>query len=57
LLNRHRGNLELAVASSNAGPSAVARYNNAIPPYEETRQYVRKIKGLLGRLEDAAGDD
>jgi soluble lytic murein transglycosylase-like protein len=46
LLDRHRGNLPLSLASYNAGPTAVARYR-AIPPFRETRQYVKKITGFL----------
>ena len=46
LLDRHRGNIPLSLASYNAGPTAVARYK-AIPPFRETRQYVKKITGFL----------
>lgn len=38
--------LDLMLASYNAGPEAVARYNG-VPPYRETIGYVRKVKKLF----------
>ncbi|MBI4126804.1 MAG: lytic transglycosylase domain-containing protein [Deltaproteobacteria bacterium] len=46
LIIRFGGDLRLVLAAYNAGPSAVRKYN-AIPPYRETRAYVRKVLHLL----------
>ncbi len=45
LLQRFDGNVTLALAAYNAGEAAVAHYGG-VPPYEETIQYIAKIKRL-----------
>lgn len=39
-------NLALVLAGYNAGEEAVRKYGNKIPPYAETRQYVKKVMAL-----------
>ena len=46
LINMFNPNLDLAVAAYNAGENAVIRYNNSIPPYPETQNYVKQVLAL-----------
>ena len=43
LIDRFDGRMELALAAYNAGPGAVEKYNRTVPPYRETRAYVKRI--------------
>jgi TPR repeat protein len=48
LLAYYRGEVALAAAAYNAGEKAVDRYRG-IPPYPETRDYVRRVTSLFRR--------
>jgi Zn-finger nucleic acid-binding protein len=43
LLNRFNNRVDLVLARYNAGEGAVAKFGNRVPPYQETRNYVKKI--------------
>lgn len=49
LLRQYRGDVRLSLAAYNAGPAAVAQYGNRVPPFAETRGYVRAITRRLRR--------
>ncbi|HYG65349.1 MAG TPA: lytic transglycosylase domain-containing protein [Thermoanaerobaculia bacterium] len=54
MIDRFNGKLEWAVAAYNAGPGAVERYGG-IPPYNETRNYVRRVLSLYQGAAPAIG--
>ena len=43
LLQMFNGRIDLALAGYNAGENAVIKHNYTVPPYSETRNYVRLI--------------
>jgi len=47
LMVKYNRNIPLTLAAYNAGEEAVKKYNG-IPPYAETRAYVKRIMGFMG---------
>jgi len=43
------GRVDLALAGYNAGEGAVMKYGYTVPPYDETRNYVRLILARYGK--------
>jgi soluble lytic murein transglycosylase-like protein len=43
LANRYDGDLVKTIAAYHAGMGSLARYGDAVPPYEKTRQYLRMV--------------
>lgn len=52
LMQKTNGNITLATAAYNAGPGAV-EHHRGVPPYEETRTYVRRVRILHDRYRKA----
>ena len=52
LLNLFSGDVRLALAGYNAGEGAVMKYGNQVPPYSETREYVRRIGNRYSMIRD-----
>lgn len=53
LLDRYQGDVNLTLAAYNAGVKAVERHRG-IPPFAETREYVRRVLGYLDRYRGAS---
>lgn len=50
LLDMFGQDVNLALAGYNAGEGAVMKYGYQIPPYNETREYVRRISARYGSI-------
>ena len=59
LMDLFGGKVDLVLASYNAGEGAVLKYGRSVPPYRETRDYVKTIGkryGLTGRQQNSETD-
>jgi hypothetical protein len=56
LLEKFNGNVTLAVAAYNSGPTTVERYGN-VPPIAETKQYVNRVFTLYNGKRSFAVSD
>ena len=56
LLTEHHGNLALTLASYNAGSGVVARYGGVVPPFKETKNYVKRITELIADARNSGAD-
>jgi hypothetical protein len=54
LLEQFNGRIELVLASYNAGEGAVMKFGGRVPPYRETRDYVKKISYRYRRTKSIA---
>lgn len=52
LINKFNNDISLALAGYNAGEGAVMKYGNQIPPYNETREYVRRISARYNSIKN-----
>lgn len=49
LMGQFDGRIDLVLASYNAGEGAVLKFGRRVPPYRETRDYVKRISYRYGR--------
>lgn len=55
LLILYDNDLKLVLAAYNAGEGAVKKYNNTIPPYKETQNYVKKVIAYYNKYKQTMG--
>jgi soluble lytic murein transglycosylase-like protein len=47
-----QGNLELVLAAYNAGPNRVKEHNMNVPPIEETKTFIKRVKQYYNKLKN-----
>jgi len=55
LIDRYENKEELALAAYNAGPGAVDKHGQTVPPFRETLSYVAQINKMAGKPVAVAG--
>ena len=50
LIKQFSWNIRVALAAYNAGPWNVKKYWNKVPPFKETRDYVKKIMNMYNTI-------
>ena len=55
LLDRYADNERLALAAYNAGPGAVDKHGETVPPYHETEAYVSRVSEIAGQAVQVTG--
>lgn len=54
LMGRFNGRIDLVLAGYNAGEGAVMKFGHRVPPYRETRNYVKRISYRYRQARPAA---
>jgi soluble lytic murein transglycosylase-like protein len=57
LLTQYRGNIPLTLAGYNAGSGIVAKYGGRVPPFKETKNYVKRITSLIADAHTSGDND
>ena len=57
LLTQFRGNIPLTLAGYNAGSGIVAKYGGRVPPFKETKNYVKRITSLIADAETSGNNN
>ncbi len=55
LLDKYNGNIEIALAAYNAGSRNVRKYKG-VPPYRETKKYIKKVSALHEKYKKTLSD-